>query len=362
MSIYNASNSYNGYRYQPYWCVNYLLENFYNKNINSFILEECEIEEIGEDVNIVFNNNLMDCIQLKYHTSDNVSEGLGYDSGLLKLLFRNCLDFYEKTNLISNIFYIVYSKNICIFSNEVTYIKNYYCSNNDHIIKYIINIIKKNIEKNNLKIKELSKKNKNVSHLIMKNKKNNLMIKYKDRIVNILNKLIIKHTNVNIISLRNYIIDFLKKTHNLSYENSNLLCNRLISYFDENINKRITKNEIESLINIFKWNNTKMELYGGLKIGGAIMVGYGLYTFYNFINNTTDSMNNKYIEFKNNYIEKEDNCIEKEDNCIEKEDKCIQVNYINYKDHIYLNFYILFQNHIIILFGIILLSYKINLN
>ena len=135
-----APESENGFFYQRYYCINYILS-----NINF----EYILEEGYEDIDLIKINNNREIIQVKYYGDEN--ESLTINSGLYKVIIAN----YNKQN-IDKIKYLAYNKNNEIYKKDLLNIfklKKYF-----NIGKFLLLIIYKNIKKDiNFTIKNIEK-------------------------------------------------------------------------------------------------------------------------------------------------------------------------------------------------------------
>ncbi|ULY68631.1 hypothetical protein [Chlorella virus XW01] len=123
----DASDSMNGYFYQRYICIYYILYN------NEF---EYILEEGNEDIDLIKINNQKKVIQVKYCSNSN--ESLIYDSGLYKVIKSNF-----KNNEIDEIDYYAYNNNNEIYQKDLYNVfknKSY-----DKIGKYFLLITYKKI-------------------------------------------------------------------------------------------------------------------------------------------------------------------------------------------------------------------------
>ena len=100
----DAHESMNGFFYQRYCCIYYILT---NQNL------EYILEEGYEDIDLIKIDNNREIIQVKYYGNSN--ETLIYDSGLFKVIKAN----YNKQN-IDKIIYFAYNKNNDIYNKNLS--------------------------------------------------------------------------------------------------------------------------------------------------------------------------------------------------------------------------------------------------
>ena len=100
----DAHESMNGFFYQRYCCIYYILT---NQNF------EYILEEEYEDIDLIKINNNREIIQVKYYGNSN--ESLTYDSGLFKVINAN----YNKQN-IDKIIYFAYNKMNDIYNKNLS--------------------------------------------------------------------------------------------------------------------------------------------------------------------------------------------------------------------------------------------------
>jgi hypothetical protein len=137
----DASPSMNGYFYQRYCCVYYIL----NKQNFEYVMEEGY-----EDIDFININNNRDIIQVKY--CGDKKENLLDDSGLYKVICAN----FEK-NDINTITYLAYNTTKEIYDKKILYLfnnKKYY----DIGIYILLIIYKKNTKgviKNNIDVAKI---------------------------------------------------------------------------------------------------------------------------------------------------------------------------------------------------------------
>jgi hypothetical protein len=138
MNKRDASNSINGYSYQRYMSIYYIL------NKSKYIAIK---EEGAEDIDLYYENNDIDTIQVKYHTTDS-PESLTKNDGLYKVIKSN----YNKNN-IRKIIYQVYNTNENnIFNQDL--IKAFENKLFENIGKYFILLHYKKLN-NNINIKNI---------------------------------------------------------------------------------------------------------------------------------------------------------------------------------------------------------------
>jgi hypothetical protein len=124
-----APESINGFFYQRYCCIYYILCN------NNY---EYVLEEGYEDIDFININNQRKIIQVKYYGDSK--ESLTINSGLYKVIISN----FEK-NDIDEIIYYAYNKSDTIYNEKlITVFNDKYFFN---IGKYILLIIYKHFDK-----------------------------------------------------------------------------------------------------------------------------------------------------------------------------------------------------------------------
>jgi len=92
----DATPSYCGYIYQRHMCIYLLLQ---NEQDIKYIMEEG-----NEDIDLIYNNTTIDCIQVKYYKNGK-DESFNYKDGLFKVIEAN----YNK-NKINKILFIQYNQ------------------------------------------------------------------------------------------------------------------------------------------------------------------------------------------------------------------------------------------------------------
>jgi len=255
-----APESLNGFFYQRYCCIYYIL----NDNNFNYVLEEGY-----EDIDLIEINNQRKIIQVKYY--NDYTESLTFGSGLYKVIIAN----YNK-NDIDEITYFAFNNSENIYQKDLVNVftsKKYY-----NIGKFILLLIYTNILLNNTNLKgkekkEFNKKIKkeldfditdinNISDIYEKNKqkiKNTLNDKYKQAY-----DFFSDETNCN-----NYFSKF-KLLKGYSYtELNNEIDKKIINKFntfintnnDENKELRITlvKNTILNLLTDKMFANIKSD-------------------------------------------------------------------------------------------------------
>jgi len=199
-----APESINGFFYQRYCCIYYILCN------NNY---EYVLEEGYEDIDFININNQRKIIQVKYYGDSK--ESLTINSGLYKVIISN----FEK-NDIDEIIYYAYNKSNTIYNEKL--ITVFYDKYFFNIGKYILLIIYKHFDKK-IKIKfDIS----NIASI------NNIYEKNKILIKNIL----IKNKKIN-------IFNFFSNENNCNsyFSKFNLQNGQTYDELNKNINTKITK-------------------------------------------------------------------------------------------------------------------------
>jgi hypothetical protein len=158
-----APESVNGFFYQRYCCIYYILSN----NEFSYVLEEGY-----EDIDLIEINNQRNIIQVKYYGKH--TESLTFNSGLYKVIISN----YNKKDVDIITYYVFYtSENIYQKDLKEAFInKNFY-----NIGKYIILLIYKNINNSKITINITNINNIDIIYKKHKTKITKTFQKFKDK-------------------------------------------------------------------------------------------------------------------------------------------------------------------------------------
>lgn len=215
----DAHESMNGFFYQRYCCIYYVLT---NQNF------EYILEEGYEDIDLIKIDNNREIIQVKYYGNSN--ETLIYDSGLFKVIKAN----YNKQN-IDKIIYFAYNKNNDIYNKNLSDIftnKKYF-----NIGKYFLILLYNNLNKDDKKNKKIKIDIRTINNVDEIYTKNNTQIK---------NKL---YKNIN----NKIIYDFFSDGNNCNNYFSKFELKQGFSYSE--LNNKIDENIVKKYTPFINTNN-----------------------------------------------------------------------------------------------------------